>query len=200
MSDPQLTPPGTLEPEAHLDVERINHTFETLEARCQATFGEDDRLRVSRQLFFRFRRQVHELSVPVPAGKLTAADVGRLREAFEQKYEQIYGAGTSMRGAGIEINTFRVEGRVPAPLVEAIGGQDAIGSNADGDGRAPLATRPVVFGGEKRETDVYRGEGFTGDLEGPVILEFPGTTVVVGPTHTATVRAGEVVINVGGGS
>lgn len=200
MSDPQRTPPGTFEPEKHLDVERVNRTFEELETRCRAAFGGDEGMEVARLLFFRFRRQVHELPIPVPSGTLTESALGELCVLFEQKYEQIYGAGTSLKGAGIEINTFRVEGRVPPPSVEIIGETEAQAASGSSVEEALLGTRSVMFGGSLQEARVYRGEGLSADLVGPAILEFPGTTVVVGPTHTAAVRTGEVVITIGGES
>jgi N-methylhydantoinase A len=199
ISDPQSTPPGRFQPEQYLDVDRINATFDALESRCRAAFGDDTSAQVSRLLFFRFRRQIHELSVPVRPGKLTVADVGELCALFEQKYEQIYGAGTSLKGAGIEINTFRVEGRVPPPSVEVTARLDGLARGDSREGEV-LGTRKVVFGGTVHEAAVYRGEGMTADLTGPLILEFPGTTVVVGPTHAASVRDGEVVINLEGRS
>ncbi|MDQ6730729.1 MAG: hydantoinase/oxoprolinase family protein [Actinomycetota bacterium] len=200
MSDPQRTPPGTFDPENHLDIHRINQTFEALEERCRSAFGDDADVQVSRQLFFRFRRQVHELSVPAGPGRLAAADVAQLCVMFERKYEQIYGAGTSLKGAGIEIHTFRVEGRVPPPSVEALSGRRIDDSQLDSADGALLGTRPVMFAGIVHDTSVYGGEDLNADLTGPLILEFPGTTVVVGPAQGASVRGGEVVINLEGTS
>ena len=199
ISDPQRTPPGRLDPQASFDVERINETFETLERRCEAALTDDPRVTLSRQLFFRFRRQTHELPIPVGPGRLTSEDLAELCATFQQRYEQIYGAGTSLKGAGLEINTFRIEGRVPPPSVAA-----TIDQNGSGGGRSAgeslLGSRKVMFGGGIHDTGVYRGEDLSADLVGPLILELPGTTVVVGPTQTASVRAGEVVINTGGAS
>ncbi len=200
ISDPQRTPPGRFDPEDHFNVDRINQTFQTLEQRCGAALGDDPQVVLSRQLFFRFRRQTNELPVPVRRGTLTLQDVAELCASFERKYEQIYGAGTSLKGAGLEINTFRVEGRVPPPLVAATVSRNGATPSQGSADEALLGTRKVMFGGATHDTGVYRGEDLIADLVGPLILELPGTTVVVGPGQAAAVRHGEVVINLRGDS
>jgi N-methylhydantoinase A/oxoprolinase/acetone carboxylase beta subunit len=55
----------------------------------------------------------------------------------------------------------------------------------------------VVFGAGLADTAVYRGEDVPAGakLDGPAILEFPGTTVVVGPGQHATLDGeGNVVV------
>jgi N-methylhydantoinase A len=198
MSDPQRTPPGTFDPENHLDVDRINETFGALERRCLDAFGDDDQVQLSRQLFFRFRRQVHELSVPVGPEPLNPADLAELCGMFERKYEHIYGAGTSLKGAGIEIHTFRVEGRVPPPSLEVTTDLHASAPDPGAGDRALVGTRRVMLGGAMHDAAVYGGDGLNANLVGPLILEFPGTTVVVGPEQSASVRDGEVVIDLEG--
>jgi N-methylhydantoinase A len=195
LSDTQRTPPHSRRAGEHVDVARINAKFAELEARCKAAMGDDSRLRLSRVLYFRFRRQTHELPIAVPAGELRGEDVDRLADEFHERYERIYGKGTSLPEAGIEINTYRVEGRIPPPsLVEGSRqAGEASGSLAD----ARLGEREVDFGGTPATTAVYRGEAVPAgsQLDGPAILEFPGTTVVVGPDQQAAVDAeGNVVI------
>ena len=198
ISDPQRTPPATLQPERFLDVDRINRRFQELEDRCQAAFDGDPDLHLSRVLFFRFRRQTNELPVPVGPGTLGIEDLAHLCDLFEQRYEQIYGAGTSLKGAGLEVNTFSVEGRVAPPSVAVTGTGDGQQFDVGSSHGALLGRRQVTFGGEMKATSVYRGEGLSADLVGPVILEFTGTTVVVGPRQQARVRDGEVVLGIGG--
>ena len=61
----------------------------------------------------RYRRQTHELIVPLPAGAIDDAAVRELVERFERTYEDTYGKGAGFREAGIEITTFRVDGDRP---------------------------------------------------------------------------------------
>jgi N-methylhydantoinase A len=194
LSDPQRTPPHARVASEHLDVARINAKFAELEARCRAAMSDDPRLRLSRVLYFRFRRQTHELPIAVPGGELTGEDIDRLAAEFHDRYERIYGKGTSLPEAGIEINTYRVEGRIatPAPVTEAraAGGETRLEA-------ALLGRRGVAFGGEIVETAVYRGEDVPAGakLDGPAILEFPGTTVVIGPgQHASLDGEGNVIV------
>src|SRR4029450_9465436 len=87
LSHPQRTPPHSRRASEHLDGDRINARFAELEARCRAAMGTDPGLRLSRVLYFRFRRQTHELPIPVPGGTLLAADIDRLAEEFHDRYE-----------------------------------------------------------------------------------------------------------------
>src|SRR5581483_5142945 len=195
LSDPQRTPPHSQRASEHLDVARINAKFAELEARCRAAMDDHPQLRLSRVLYFRFRRQTHELPIPVPAGELTGDDVDRLAEEFHDRYERIYGKGTSLPEAGIEINTYRVEGRIPtpAPVTEA----PQVGEHHGSLMATLLGRRDVDFGGQVVTTGVFRGEDLPAgaQLDGPAILEFPGTTVVVGPGQHATLDGeGNVVI------
>jgi N-methylhydantoinase A len=188
VSDPQRTPPRSARPEEHLDVARVNRRFRDLEDRCRATMGGDGDLALRRILFFRFRRQTHELPIHVPDGELDVEAVGALVRDFHARYEQLYGAGTSLPEAGVEINTFRVEGRIPATLGRAT--DDALEPGDSGAvERTLLGVRPVRFDGEAHATSVYRGEGLAGVVDGPAIFELPGTTVVIGPRQTARVES-----------
>ena len=182
-SDPQRTPPGARDAAEHLDLARINATFEQLERRCREAMGERPELVLKRTLYFRFRRQVHELAVPVANGALGLADARALVADYYQRYERIYGQGTSMAEAGIEINTFRVEGRIPSQTLLS-------GSNRLPDTTLPkalLGSREVMFENESIATSIYRGESVPANvpIDGPAILEFFGTTVVVGPQQVA---------------
>lgn len=182
LSDPQRTPPQTERASDHLDAERITARFRELEEACRAAMHDHPRLSMNRILYFRYRRQTHELPIAVGPGAVTPADVDRLAEEFHDRYERIYGKGTSLPEAGIEINTFRLEGRIPSPAPKGEGIRSAAGGRlAD----AALGTRQVRFGRELMATTVYRGEQVPAEamLDGPAILEFPGTTVVIGPSQ-----------------
>jgi len=192
-SDPQHTPPGLPDPADHLDLARINATFEQLEGRCRDAMHDDPHLVLKRTLYFRFRRQVHELAVPVPGGTLQRTDIEALVRAFYTRYERIYGQGTSLAEAGIEINTFRIEGRIPTP-------SSSSGSNRAERGTletARIGSRDVTFEEDTISTNIFRGEAVPAGvpIAGPAILEFFGTTVVVGPNqHAVSDEAGNVVI------
>ncbi|MEV7284813.1 hydantoinase/oxoprolinase family protein [Streptomyces sp. NPDC093252] len=188
------TPPGAADPAAHLDAERINATLDELAARCREDLDGDPRIRLSRIAYLKFRRQSHELPVAVPDGEVTTEVLRGLITEFRTVYERIYGAGTALLGAGVEIHTLRVEGRVGVTDVsegDYPGTQDT--------GAARLGERDVHFPGTGRvSTGVHRGEdlGPGAALRGPAILEFAGTTVVIGPSQSLTVdRHSNLVID-----
>jgi N-methylhydantoinase A len=194
-SSPQHTEPGGTDPAAHLDVDRINKTFAELEARCRTAMHDHPALQMKRLLYFRFRRQAHELPVPVSNGALTTESLRLLVNDFFTRYERIYGPGTSLAAAGIEINTFRVEGRIPAAKPAEQSGR---ARRTDAGSQLRLGSRTVMFD-EMIETQIYRGEllppGET--ISGPAIFEFFGTTIVVGPNQNAVAdEDGNVVIRV----
>ncbi|MFC0527642.1 hydantoinase/oxoprolinase family protein [Phytohabitans kaempferiae] len=194
ISDPQRTPPRADRPAEFLDVERINRTFGELVERCRREMGDHPGLRTSRLLYFRFRKQTHELPILVPDRDLTPDDLDELVRQFHSRYERIYGEGTSLPEAGIEINTFRVEGRIPGDVSAASRDWSEEASTVDA---ARLGQRSVLFGRQRLDTAVYRGERLPrqADLAGPAILEFPGTTVVVGPDQHARVDGeGNIII------
>ena len=197
-SDPQRTPPGAVRASDHLDLGRVNDRFDELEQRCRAGMKDHPELRINRTLYFRFRRQTHELPIAVPSRTLEPEDLDRLVSEFHYRYERIYGPGTSLPEAGVEINTYRLEGRIPAQSARAesvrtgslSAGPDAAG-DADALEAAKIGVRDVVFSGTPARTAVYAGERLPSGvlIAGPAIAEFAGTTVVVGPGQKAVADA-----------
>ncbi|MFD9718692.1 hydantoinase/oxoprolinase family protein [Streptomyces sp. NPDC059076] len=188
------TPPGVTDPAVHLDAERIDGTLNELAARCRDDLDGDARIRLSRIAYLKFRRQSHELPIAVPEGEVTTEVLRSLINEFRTVYERIYGAGTALLGAGVEIHTLRVEGRVGVTEVSEGGYPGAPDVAA-----AWLCERDVHFPGiGSHPTSVYRGEdlGAGAALRGPAILEFAGTTVVVGPSQSLVVdRHSNLVID-----
>ncbi|MGP4022561.1 hydantoinase/oxoprolinase family protein [Actinomadura sp. 3N407] len=188
------TPPGAGDPAVHLDAARINAAFDELARRCGADLEDDPRARFARIAHLKFRRQSHELPLTVPDGEITTEVLRGLIADFRDAYERIYGAGTALLAAGVEIHTLRVEGRVAITGVQ----QGAYPGAADPDA-AFLGERDVHFPETGRvATRVYRGKGLGAgaELRGPAILEFAGTTVVIGPSQSLTVdRRSNLVIN-----
>ncbi|MFB9965942.1 hydantoinase/oxoprolinase family protein [Sinosporangium siamense] len=178
-TDVQRTPPGAADPAAHLDTVRIDTALGELARRCLADLDDDPRTRLTRVAYLKFRRQSHELPLTLPDGDVTTDVLRDLIAEFRAAYERVYGAGTALLAAGVEIHTLRVEGRVTVTDVEQ-------GPHAGSPDPAAslLGERDVHFPETGRvPTPVYRGEnlGPGAALTGPAILEFPGTTVVLGP-------------------
>ncbi len=83
----------------------------------------------------RFRQQVHEISVPVPEGRIDGRQVDSLVDAFEVEYERIYGKNTALRISGVEFTVLRVEGTSPVIKPSARKVQSTGRSNQPSDQR-----------------------------------------------------------------
>jgi N-methylhydantoinase A len=168
-------PPRFKKASDHVDVEGINEAFAKLDQLCRTALGKD--ARIEHLVTMRFRFQVHEIPIEAPDKHLTPADLDALVERFVEKYEQIYGKNTALRSTGVEFNVLRAEAVAPVqkPVLSLLPKRDAAAK--------PLSTRKVYFYrlGFK-ETPVYRSEDLGPGtlLRGPVIVERPDTTIVVG--------------------
>jgi N-methylhydantoinase A len=220
-TDRQRTPAWADDPAVHLDVARINACFAALQDRCAADFGAGaradagadgdagvggDAVRMDRFLHFRYRGQAGDLAVPVP-GSLDLDSLRTLIADFHKRYEQVFGAGTSLPEAGLEIGVFRLEGRAFSPAASGAGwSRKPAGSLADArvDRRDAVFARPFSAGSAGSAgsadsvtgavsadgpvtVDVYDGQLLPGGamIAGPAIIDCPGTTVVVGPGQRA---------------
>jgi N-methylhydantoinase A len=178
-----------------IEHEVLEEQFQQLEAQCRDALarygiGEADG-ELSRSVDMRYRRQTHELIIPVASGRVDADAVRELVERFEATYEDTYGKGAGFREAGVEITTFRV---------------DAVGRT-----RKPrLPQAPARTNGRRRQRPVY--DAAAGALVaaeildwtslavgesvvGPAVLEHPTTTVYVTAGQQAAVDAhGNLII------
>ncbi len=133
-----------------------------------------------RTLGMLYRRQAREIQVSVPWRGLTAAEMEKLVEEFERVYEDLYGKGTAYKDAGIEIRRFRIDaiGRLPKPTLKKY----PLGK---GDPSAARQGERKVFLPEMNgftDTPVFDGLKLAAGhvVPGPAILQYPGTTVLVG--------------------
>lgn len=147
----------------------------------------------------RYRRQMHEVRVPVQAGDIDATALGAIATAFEVRYEALYGRGTAYREAGIEIVTFGLDaiGRTERPAFPRFKPSGADLETAARPGRSvywPELAKAI-------DTAVYDGSLLEPEMafNGPAIVEMPGTTVVVPEGDSATIDdVLNIVITFGG--
>ena len=137
----------------------------------------------------RYRFQAHELNIDLnfEGETVTAADVERLADEFDRRYEMEYGAGATFREAGMELVALRLAatGKLPRPELRPIPAAEG------GVDDAKKGERDAFFEeyGEFRPTPVY-DYGLLGagsSLDGPAIIETPVTTIVVNPGQRAGV-------------
>ncbi len=168
--------------------EAIEALFAETEAKAGATFEAEgvDPAQVSFLRFgkFRYQNQEHTTEVPLE-GPVTEAALDRIAADFHAAYEKEYtyrlDAPVEMVGihlvARAEVGKLRME---PAPL----GAPDAA--------TALKGRRDVDFALEGvHASDIYDGEKLMPSmaLDGPAVIEDPGTTIVVHPGDAARMDA-----------
>jgi N-methylhydantoinase A len=176
---------GARHPWDGLDCAAIDAVFAELEERCVAAMARSGFTRelseLSRSVDMRYRRQTHDLIVPVPDGPITPANARTLVESFERSYEAVYGKGAGFRFAGIELTTFRVAavGRTRKPAIRK---PSAVGAPQIGKRRI---FEPAIMQWTEANVLQWADMPAAFRVSGPAIIEHPETTVYVGPGQTA---------------
>ncbi|TSE01518.1 hydantoinase/oxoprolinase family protein [Skermania sp. ID1734] len=185
----ELSDPGAM----RMDPGRVERNFERLEAQVRAALDRQglkySGIEIEREIDMRFTMQLAEVATAVPNGSLDAAAIAAAADLFEQRYAELYGAGSGFREAGIQAITFRVRATGILPFSPALPELKS-GDSADA-AVARIGSRKVCLDGALGyvDTDVYDYSkllaGHT--LSGPAIVEVPTTTVVVPHNTTGTV-------------
>ena len=164
-----------------LDPANIDRLYREIEEEALAGFARlgvpADQVVMSRTCELRYKRQFHELEVPVGSGPVTAELVSEIVETFHQRHQASY--RFSMRDQDIEFLTFRLKASVPhAPVRPQV--------LAEGDADASAAVkrhRESWFDGQQVDTPVYDGDRLLSgnQIIGPAVVEERATTVVIPP-------------------
>jgi len=170
---------------------RINRNFEQLEKQAREMMAREGiaaaRQRFEFSLDVRHKGQINEVEVLLSYGRVPSNYESQLRKLFTERYEKLYGRGSALAGAQLEIVVCRLRARALTPrpkLVKAKSGTKSIPRDAVRRPRSIQWDRP-------RKTPVYDGEKLAvgNRLKGPAIVETSDTTVVVHPGRTLTVDA-----------
>jgi N-methylhydantoinase A len=146
----------------------------------------------------RHRGQINEVEVQLDSAELDEAALHTVVERFFDRYEALYGKGSSFRGARLEAVNFRCRATAETAKPHLVSSD-----KPEADASAfRKGSRHVYWTEEKRrqETFVYDGDAMeTGArLEGPAIIETMDTTVVLHRGQTLEVDAwGNFAIAVG---
>ncbi|MBS1880454.1 MAG: hydantoinase/oxoprolinase family protein [Actinobacteria bacterium] len=173
---------------ARLDA-RVGELVEEARAELAAEgFAGEPRLRT--RLAMRYLGQNYEHEVELPEQPVTAAAVAAAAERFEALHEQFY--GYQLGGEAVEL--------VQVSVTAVGSSEPPTGGRIDGSA-GPPSRRPVVFAGEVTgEVEVHRRAALAAGtrLAGPLIVEEPDGTTLVGPGDGLLVRAdGSLVIEIG---
>jgi len=176
------------------DPARVNAVLAELQRRAEAQMEKDGIAKGRRKFSFsidmRHRGQIHEVEILLPEGRLKRTFWEQLRQRFYTRYEQLYGKGSSYRGARLEIVTLRVRATAATPrpkLPKARSLTVAIPP------RARRGTRDIYWAEPKRtiRTPILDGAALKpgNRVKGPCVVETSQTNVVVHPGRTLRVDA-----------
>lgn len=133
-------------------------------------------------LDMRHKGQINEVELVLDMDPADPDFDAMLAARFYERYEQLYGSGSSFRGARLEIVTYRV--RATADTQRPSLRQIDLGADTSAE-EARRPSRNVYWeeNGEVAETAIYDGsllkQGQT--VSGPAVVETPDTAVVVRP-------------------
>ena len=171
--------------------DRLDHNLETLQKHAQALLASEgiaaDRQRFEFSLDVRHKGQINEVELMLPWNRVPADYEQRLRKLFVLRYETLYGRGSALQGAQLEIVVCRLRARALTPrpkLARAKRSSRAIPK------AAVREARPIWWS-RLRKTPVFDGEKLAvgNSVKGPAIVETSDTTVVVHPGRTLRVDA-----------
>lgn len=141
-------------------------------------------LQLERFVDMRFRRQVHNVRVPVPLGALDEREVEALLSRFVESYEKIYGAGTAYRKAGVEASHFIVT----ATTKTYKPGLKKMEFEGESPERARMGERQIYYD-SFIPAPVFKMELLRpgNRIAGPAVVESAATTLLLHPGQSASV-------------
>ncbi len=188
------------------DPARVNGIIAALNAKVSAQLSKDgispDRQKFRFTLDMRHKGQINEVAVDLDGDTLAEADLEGLRARFVERYELLYGAGASLRGAQLEIVTVRCRASADTLKPKLVAAKTSTEIVPDS---AHLPRRRVYWSelNDHENTRIYDGHELRpgNRIEGPAIVEMEATTVVVHPGQTMVVDAfSNFEINLGEGT
>lgn len=157
----------------------------------QAIDARDMRLR--RWADIRYHRQLHDVRVELPGDGTLDEAVPR---AFERRYRTLYGSESLIPGAPLRVL------RVGVDAIGSVAKPALIAPEAMADRPAARPSRAIYWASAARRLESRVWDGLKlrpGDrLQGPGVIELPGTTVALPPDVDAEIdRFGNTVIALG---
>jgi N-methylhydantoinase A len=183
-----------------MDSVRVEKNFAQLEAQVRDALERQGvrfaGVELFREIDMRYSMQLAELAAPVGDGPIDDAEIAATAARFEQRYAEMFGAGSGFREAGMQAITYRVRAVGVLPF------SPSLPTVAEADGADPssahIGTRQIRLDATGFvPTDIYDYSrllaGHT--ISGPAIVEVPTTTVVVPAGTTGVVdELGNLII------
>ena len=168
---------------------RVNAILNSLESKAKAVMtGEGiaaGRHRLEFSLDVRHKGQINEVEVLLESPRLKSDYESPLRRRFVERYEQLYGRGSALAGAQLEIVVCRLRARALTPRPRLVSSKK---STKRIPAKAVLKKREIYWPdlGGHRPTPVYDGDRLLAgnQIKGPAVVETADTTVVVHPRTT----------------
>jgi len=165
---------------------RINDALATLEKNAKAMMAAEgisaDRQRFEFSLDVRHKGQINEVEITLPWTRVPNDYETQLRTLFVGRYEQLYGRGSALPGAQLELVVCRLRAKALTPQPKLLRVKKTTGRVP----RQALRPKREIYWpdlGKRRPTPVYDGERLANGnkIAGPAIVETADTTVVVQP-------------------
>jgi N-methylhydantoinase A len=173
------------------DAGAFNEVWQLLEAEATEKLVAGgipaERISLERYAEMRYATQVNELEVNLPGGEFGADTDEVVCGLFNDEYARVFGAGSGFSAAGYAVSGVSVRARARAGDYQL-----SDRSNRGSTTAEAIETRPVIWyqqgGSETRDTPIYLGEdlGAEARIEGPAIVEFPDTALVLRDGATLT--------------
>ncbi|HWI35201.1 MAG TPA: hydantoinase/oxoprolinase family protein [Burkholderiales bacterium] len=165
---------------------RINDQLDALETRAKQLMKgegiEAKRQRFEFSLDVRHKGQINEVEITLPWTRLAQDYEASLRQLFVKRYEQLYGRGSALPGAQLEIVVCRLRAKALTPQPKLV----RVKKTTTRVPKEAMRKKRDIYWpdlGKRRATPVYNGERLANgnQIAGPAIVETADTTVVVQP-------------------
>jgi N-methylhydantoinase A len=174
-----------------VDAARINKAIFSLENKAKQLMT-DEGIAAGRQRFefsldVRHKGQINEVEVLLPWTRVPDRYEAQLRKAFVDRYEKLYGRGSALAGAQLEVVVCRLRARALTPRPRLVKAKKLSAKIPKEAVRKP---RTIQWASAKK-TAVYDGDRLAvgNVIRGPAIVETSDTTVVVQPGRRLRVDA-----------
>jgi len=160
------------------DLNEINTLLEAMQAEADAIVrlgAPGAKLSQSRLAYMRYIGQGHEIDVPVPSRRLRQEDVEALKQAFDERYAELY--SRVIPGLDVEILTWAVSVSTPPQAAK-------LATEAEPREAPPPRGRRHLFDAERTdfvEVPVYHRDDLSPGtrLSGPALIAEDQTTTIV---------------------